>query len=125
MNSLCIVGNLTRDPVSQVTKAGVPVCSFSVAVTNRRRGDGETDYFRVTAWRKLAEICGNLKKGKMVAVKGEVSVSTYTGQDGVTRASMDVIAETIDFLSPRDKEEKKEQEEPKGFTQVNDDDLPF
>ena len=119
MNCLNIVGNLTRDPVSQVTTAGVPVCSFTVAVTNRQRPDGKADFFRVTAWRKLAEICGGLKKGKMVAVTGSVALNTYTGQNGQTYATMDVKADAIDFLSPKDKET------PKGFEEVETDNLPW
>lgn len=104
MNSLTIIGNLTRDPELRVTSSGKSVCSFSVAV-NRRRREGqeqEADYFRVSVWNQMAGICQQyLAKGRKVAVVGPVRISTYTGQDGQTHASMEVMAEHVEFLSPR------------------------
>lgn len=124
MNRLSIIGNLTKDPDSRVTKEGISVCSFTVAVNRRHRAEGqpEADFFRVTAWRGLADNCVKyLSKGKKVAVTGPVSVSTYQGQDGKTRASMDVTAEDVEFLSP-----KQEQEQLKGgYMEVSSEDLPW
>jgi single-strand DNA-binding protein len=135
MNKLTIIGNLTKDPELRTTQSGISVCSFTVAV-NRRRRDGqepETDYFRVTAWRQLAEICAKFtQKGKKVAVTGPVSVSTFTGSDGTTRASLDVTADDIEFLSPRvidlPPEVPEEKKDPQtNWTQVSmdTDELPF
>lgn len=108
MNKLTIIGNLTRDPeLRQVNTQDGPVnvCDFSVAVNRRGRGSNgqnEVDYFRVTTWRGLGENCSKyLAKGRKVAVVGEVSCRTYTGSDGVTRASMEVRAEDVEFLTPR------------------------
>lgn len=107
MNKAFIVGNLTKDPDTRSTRDGTPVCSFTVAVNRKKEG---VDYFRVTAWRGLAEICGRyLAKGRKVGVTGSVSVSTYTGQDGQVRASLDLTADDVEFLTPKD-----------GFTQVDD-----
>ena len=108
MNKLFIIGNLTRDPELRSTPNGIAVCNFTVAV-NRRRSAGaeasqqpEADFFRVTAWRQLGENCNRyLAKGRKVAVVGSVQVSTYTAQDGTTRASLDVMADDVEFLSPR------------------------
>ena len=75
-----------------------------MAVNRRRTQDGqpEADFFRVTAWRGLAETCGKyLDKGRKVCVVGPVSVNTYTGNDGQTRASMEVTAEDVEFLSAK------------------------
>lgn len=77
----------------------------------------------MTTWDKLAEICKPLTKGKKVAVIGAVSVSTYQAQDGSTRASLDVMANEVEFLSP--KEQKQEAQKSDGFVEVEDDDLPF
>lgn len=102
MNRITIIGNLTREPEGQSTKDGIKVCSFTVAV-NRRVGEKQvTDFFRVTAWRGLAEICQKwLDKGKKVCVVGPVSLNTYTGQDGQTRANLEITAEDVEFLTPR------------------------
>ena len=127
MQQLTIIGNVTRDPDSRITQTGINVCSFSVAV-NRRHREGQepaADYFRVTAWRELAESCGKyLKKGNKVSVIGTVSVSTYQAQDGTTRANMDVNATQVEFLTPPEKTEKPEPVK-SGYVEVKDDNLPF
>ena len=105
MNKLTIIGNLTRDPELRVTSQGISVCSFTVAVNRRnaKEGQPEADFFRVTAWRQLGENCGKfLAKGRKVAVVGAVSVSTYQANDGSTRAQMEVTADDVEFLSPKD-----------------------
>lgn len=141
MNKLNIIGNLTKDPELRSTRDGTPVCSFTVAV-NRRRKEGqpqEADYFRVTAWRGLAELCNRyLTKGRKVAVSGPVSVSTYTGNDGSTRASLEVTADDVEFLSARDGIEtppagaaapvplSTQRVEAAGYVEINpEDELPF
>ena len=144
MNKLTIIGNLTRDPELRTTTSGVNVCSFTVAVNRRNRrddqnGQPEADFFRVTAWRQLADICGKyLAKGRKVAVIGPVSVHTYTGNDGTTRASMEVNADDVEFLSSRNDAENaggyaapavsdapSADSQAAGFTAVETDELPF
>lgn len=108
MNKIFIVGNLTRDPDLRSVNASngpISVCEFTVAVNRRTRGnDGqnEADFFRVTAWRQLGENCKKfLAKGRKVAVTGSVSASAYMGNDGSPRASMDIQADDVEFLTPR------------------------
>ena len=104
---LIIVGNLGKDPEMRYTPSGVPVTTFSVAVNRRwTNQDGtpgeETTWFRVTAWRKLAETCSQyLAKGRQVMVIGRVQVSAYEGQDGSPRASLEVTADSVRFLGGR------------------------
>lgn len=118
MNKVLFIGNLTHSPESKTTPNGVQVCSFTVAVN---RKDKEAIFYRVTAWRGLAETCGKfLEKGKKVAVIGELDPRTYESKDGSTKVSLDVTASEIEFLSPR-----TEQTIPAGFTEVTDDELPF
>ena len=141
MNKLTIIGNLTRDPELRTTTSGISVCTFTVAVNRKQsaqqRQNGqqpEADFFRVTAWRQLGDICGKfLQKGKKVAVVGSVSVSTFTGNDGATRASLEVSAEDVEMLSPRVSDVAQEvPQEPArdaqtGYEQVQieTDELPF
>jgi single-strand DNA-binding protein len=122
MNKLTIIGNLTRDPELRTTTNGKDVCSFTVAV-NRKKGKGEeADFFRVTAWEGLAKICSQyLTKGRKVAVVGPVSVSTFTNQNGETKASLEVTADDVEFLSAKADNVDKQT----GFTKVEEDDLPF
>ena len=140
MNKLTIIGNLTRDPESRTTASGSTVCSFTVAVNRRRSSQNsnqpDADFFRVSAWNQLGENCQRyLAKGRKVAVVGRVSVSTYQGNDGTTRASLDVMAEDVEFLSSRQDDAgytaapaaapKAAPVMDTGFQEVDDEDLPF
>ena len=139
MNKLTIIGNLTRDPELRTTSSGINVCTFTVAVNRRRSGNSnqpEADFFRVSAWRQLGENCQRyLAKGRKVAVVGAVSVQTYTGNDGTTRASLEVTADDVEFLSSRNEDAGYAPAAPaqpvsaapamNGFEEVDDEDLPF
>lgn len=143
MNKVFIVGNLTRDPELRTTQAGVSVCSFTVAVNKRLSAEAkhpEADYFRVTAWRGLGENCAKfLAKGRKVCVVGAVGVSTYQAKDGTTKATLEVTADDVEFLTPKSEAtenptiaelEGKADDLPKsdvnGFVVVDpEDDLPF
>ena len=118
MNKLTIIGNLTKDPEKRTTSTGVNVTSFTVAVNRKNKQDGQpdADFFRVTAWRGLADNCAKyLAKGRKVAVVGSVSLHTYTTSKGEAGASLEVNADDVEFLSPKGD----------GYTQVNDPDDPF
>ena len=104
MNKVFLIGNLTRDPELSETNSGTAVCRFSVAVNRRRTGDGEqqTDFFNVTAWRGLAEtVARYCKKGNKVAVSGAIQIRQYEDRDGQKRTSVDVIADEVEFLTPK------------------------
>lgn len=105
MNKLTIIGNLTRDPDLRTTANGISVCDMTVAVNRRKhvgQDDPGADYFRVITWRQIAESCAQyLAKGRKVAVTGSVSVRTYDGRDGQVHASLEVQADEVEFLTPR------------------------
>ena len=116
-----------------------------MAVNRRARRDAqnnqpEADFFRVSAWNQLGENCARfLSKGRKVAVVGPVSVHTYQGNDGQTRASLEVMANDVEFLSSRNETEGEggytapaaaapapaAENESAGFTAVETDELPF
>ena len=112
--TIIIVGNVGRDPEMRYTPGGQAVTSFSVA-TNRQytnnNGEAvkETIWFRVSAWGKTGEVCNQyLKKGSKVLVEGRLTADPTTGgpriwtaQDGSPRASFEVSAQTVRFLSSR------------------------
>ncbi|MBO4794304.1 MAG: single-stranded DNA-binding protein [Deltaproteobacteria bacterium] len=130
MNKVFLIGNLTRDPELRTSPSGIPVCSFNLAVNRRTSADHpEADYFRVTAWRGLAETCRKyLAKGRKVCVIGEVRATAYISSDGEARASLEVTAQDVEFLTPKKQEQPQEETGavPPGFTRVDDDeDLPY
>jgi single-strand DNA-binding protein len=131
MNKVFFIGNLTRDPEMRTTNGGIPVCNFSIAV-NRRAKDGqqEADFFNITAWRQLGELCQKyLSKGKKVSVIGHIQTRTYEAQDGSKRTAWDVVADEIEFLSPAGQSNSDGytpavNKQPE-FTQADDTPLPF
>jgi single-strand DNA-binding protein len=103
---ITLIGNLGTDPEMRYTQSGVPVTTFSLAVTRRWSGqDGQrqekTIWFRVTAWRKLAEFSSQyLTKGRQVLVVGEMEEPRVwtDSRSGEARAGLDVTANTIQFV---------------------------
>ena len=105
MNKVFLIGNLTRDPELSETASGVTMCRFAIAVNRNYSTDGErqTDFFNCTAWRGLADTVSRYaKKGKKVAVSGSIQIRNYEGNDGVKRTAVDVVAQDVEFLSPKD-----------------------
>ena len=136
MNKLTIIGNLTQNPELRTTKDGISVCSFTVAVNRqqtvaqRQKGERpEADFFNVTAWRERGETCAKfLEKGKKVCVIGRVSVRTWETETK-HGASLEVLAEEVEFLSPRVSDTANEASPPVDAQTkmpiVETDELPF
>ena len=104
-----IIGNVGRDPEMRYLQNGTPVCSFSVAVTrkwndrntNERRE--ETTWYRVTAWRQLAETANQfVRKGMQIMVVGQTKASAYLDNSGQPAATLELTADNMQFLGSRD-----------------------
>ncbi len=132
-----VVGHLGRDPEMRYTPSGVPVTSFSVATTRKwSNANGEpqekTTWFRVTCWRKLAELTAQyLQKGRLVLVEGDIDATAWTDREGNPRASLELTATNVKFLGGRG-------EQPEGMAMgqsagghggeefpANEDEIPF
>lgn len=105
MNKVFLIGNLTRDPELTETAGGVKICRFSIAVNRSyTAGDGErkTDFFNCVAWRGLGETVARFtRKGNKVAVVGSIELRNYEDNQGVKRTGIDIVAQDVEFLSPR------------------------
>jgi single-strand DNA-binding protein len=98
-NRVVLGGNLTRDPEMRFTQAGVPVCSFGIAVNRVRSRNEEVDFFDISAWRELGEtIATYKKKGEPILVEGRLQYRTWEAQDGSKRSKVDVVADNVQFL---------------------------
>jgi single-strand DNA-binding protein len=107
INRVIVTGNLTRDPELRSTPGGTSVCSLRVAVNSRRKeGDQWVDkpnYFDVTVWGQQGENCAQyLAKGRPVAVDGRLNWREWEAQDGGKRQSVDIIADSVQFLGSRE-----------------------
>jgi len=141
-NKIVIVGYLGRDPELRYTPQGVAVCNNNAATTERRKDPrtGEpqdiTTWFRVTLWRRLAEIANQyLSKGKQVYVEGRLRQEEYTDRDGVKRTSLAVDATDLHFLGAKGDEageaftsqsaQVQRQVEGDDMEPPHDNDIPF
>ena len=104
MNRVTIIGNLTKDPELKTTASGISACSFTVAVKRPFTKD-ETDFIPVVAWKQLAENCAKfLAKGRKVGVSGRIQVRSYETNNGEKRYVTEVIADEVEFLTPKDEQ---------------------
>jgi len=123
---LIIVGRLTRDPEMRYTPNGKAVTNFSLAVDDGFGENKQTIFYRVTAWDKQAETCNQfLKKGNKALVEGKLVADanggprTWTDQSGNTRASFEMTASTVRFLSSKQEGEQAEADP------APDNEIPF
>ena len=109
INKVILVGNLGRDPEMRYTQNGVAVCSFSLATseTYRDRTNGEkvtqTEWHNIILWRGLAETAQKyLRKGSSVYIDGKIRTRKWEDQQGLTRYTTEIIADTMQMLDRRD-----------------------
>ncbi len=130
VNKVILVGNLGKDPELRYTASGTAVAKFSIATsetfTDRQGAKQErTEWHRITAWGKLAEICGQyLSKGKMVYIEGKIRSDTWE-QDGVKRYSYEIVADTMRMLGGGRGEWEAEAPFAPPEGGVPEDDIPF
>ena len=108
MNKAILVGNLGKDPELRYTPDRVPVCTFSLATGERRKDQSgnwvdHTEWHRVVSFNKTAEFCITyLKKGRQVYVEGKIRTNKWQDKEGRDRYTTEILANTIQFLGPRD-----------------------
>lgn len=111
LNKVILIGNLTRDPEMRYTPQGTAVCTFGMATNRTWVTDGgekreETEFHRIVAWNKLAELCSQLLfKGRRVYVEGRLQTRQWQGQDGSTRQATEIVIEDMILLDSRKAEE--------------------
>ncbi|MGD9949459.1 MAG: single-stranded DNA-binding protein [Desulfobulbus sp.] len=107
VNKVILIGNLGADPEVRYTQNGTPVATFSLATTERRKGqDGQvqemTEWHRIVTWQRLAEISGEyLSKGSKIYVEGRLQTRKWKDQGGNDRYTTEIIAREMKMLSPR------------------------
>ena len=142
MNRVILIGNLANDPEGRTTQSGIAQCSFRIAVQRRYKGangERETDFLQVVCWRQTAEFAQRyLAKGRKAAVEGSIQTRSYDAQDGSKRYVTEIIADSVEAVGGREdgaqgaqsanraqQAQEPAQDHQMGFTEVNDDELPF
>lgn len=115
LNKVQLIGNLTRDPELRYTPQGTAVCTMGLATNRTWVTEGgekreETEWHRIVAWNKLAELCSQLLfKGRRIYVEGRLQTRQWTGQDGSQRQATEIVIEDMIVL------DSKRQGEEGGF----------
>jgi len=108
INRVVLTGNLTRDPELRSLPSGMSVCNLRIASNTRRKGasgewEDKPNYFSVTVWGAQGENCARfLSKGRPVALDGRLEWREWQGQDGAKRESVEIVADSVQFLGGRD-----------------------
>jgi len=107
LNKVQLIGNLTRDPELRYTPQGTAVCTIGLATNRYWTTDAgekreETEFHRLVAWNKLAELCAQLlTKGRKIYVEGRLQTRTWTGQDGNQRTTTEIVIDDMILLDSR------------------------
>ena len=105
INRVVLVGRLTKDPELKYTQTGVAVTRFTLAVNrtfSSQSGEREADFINCVTWRKQAENTANfLRKGSLAGIEGRIQTSSFDGQDGKRVFMTEVVADSVQFLEPR------------------------
>lgn len=155
INRVVLVGRLTKDPELRYTPSGVAVCRFTLAVNRQfsnQQGERQADFINVLTWRKQAENVANyLHKGSLAGLEGRIQTGSYDGQDGKKVFTVEVVADSVQFLEPKSQhgnqnglpqqppqqnyQNNQPQQNPNGqqdpfvsnpgAVNISDDDLPF
>ncbi len=105
VNKVILVGRLGADPEVKAIGSGSTVARLNLATSETWVKDGQkqerTEWHRITVWGKLAEICGkHLSKGRQIYVEGKLQTRSWEDQQGQKRYATDIVASTVQFLSP-------------------------
>jgi single-strand DNA-binding protein len=107
LNKVQLIGNLTRDPELRYTPQGTAVCTFGLATNRQWQTEAgekreETEFHRIVAWNKLAELCSQLLfKGRRVYLEGRLQTRRWTGQDGAERQTTEIVIEEMMILDSK------------------------
>jgi len=118
LNSVQLIGNLTRDPELRYTQSGRPVCDVGLATSRQWKTESgekreEVDFHKIVVWGKLGEICSQyLHKGQKAYFQGRLSTRKWTAQDGTERQTTEIIADDMLMLGGRDFGGNDEQSTP-------------
>lgn len=121
---ITLIGRLGADPEIRFTPDGAAVCRFRVAVNTGEGDQRRTVWYRVSAWRKLADAAyQHLRKGRLVFVEGDFTPQDWIDRSGVARCSLEVTARDIIFLDRSAGETRPAGDQ--GATQTGTDEAPF
>lgn len=120
LNKCMLIGNLGKDPECRQIPSGQSVASFSIATKESYTKDNQrhekTEWHKIVAWGKTAELVSKyLKKGSGVYIEGKLQTRKYTNKDGHEQYATEIVAQTVQFMDKKPKDETTHQEYPQPF----------
>lgn len=133
MASLCkvvLIGRVGRDPESRYLNNGDAVVNFSLATSNRKKdGVDDTQWHRITAYGKVAEVIGNyVKKGSLIYIEGSLKYGKFRDKEGNEKNTIDIIANQMQMLGNKSDDDRRNHENEEQQNQrrdTDDGDIPF
>lgn len=133
MNTVNLIGRLTKDPELKYSQSGVAICTFTIAVNRdftNQNGEREADFIQCKAFKKTAENLANYQqKGSQIGVVGRIQTGSYEGQDGKRVYTTDVMVDRIEFLGSKsdgnNQGGNQQQQYNNAPIEVSEDSLPF
>lgn len=131
MNTVNLIGRLTKDPELRYTPSGVAICKFTLAVNRdftNQGGEREADFINCTAFKKTAENLSNYQtKGSRIGIVGRIQTGSFEGQDGKRVFTTDVMVDRVEFLDSKNQSngQTHSPQQNNGPIEVSEDSLPF
>ena len=134
MNSVQLIGRLTRDPEIRYTDGGASIARFGLAVDRRfkQENGADADFINIVSFGKTAEFIEKyFHKGMKIALNGRIQTGSYTDKDGKKVYTTDVVAENVEFCESKGNSANNDAPAPASdgdFMSVPDgidDELPF
>lgn len=132
MNTITLLGRLTKNPEARYTSTGKAVTLFTLAVNRpyaNADGQREADFINCQAWGKTAEVVGNhVSKGDRLLVEGRLQIRSYTDKEGVKRYATEVVVNRVEFIEQKKDSNVKTEASPMddfGSADFEQDSIPF
>jgi single-strand DNA-binding protein len=102
MNKVMLIGRLGKDPETRFSGDGLQITTFSVATSEKYKGEQQTEWHNIVSFGKLAEVCGTyLHKGKQVFIEGKIKTNSWSGEDGVRKYRTEILLSQMEMLGSK------------------------
>ena len=127
VNKAILIGNLGKDPETRTTASETAVCNFNIATSEKVKDETRTEWHRIVAFGKLAEICEKyLRKGRQVYIEGRIQTREWEDQSGNKRWTTEIVANQMQMLGGKeDRPEQTQSQNSQTNQEQDEDDLPF
>lgn len=126
INNVVLSGRLTKDAEIKMSQGNKKFCQFTLAVDKYVNGQQQADFISCIAWERNAEVLSQYtKKGSKINVLGRIATRNYKNANGETIYVTEVVAQQIELLDSKPKEQQQSYSNDTPAFTITSDDLPF